>query len=452
MSRFDLVVIGGGPAGYVPAIRAAQLGRRVAVVEQTNIGGTCLNRGCIPTKAFAATAELLRAGASASRMGLSGTLSIDFVSASKRKDMIVTRLRKGIEARLSSLGIELVRGRGVLKGPGAVDVEGRELAASFILLSPGSRPFLPGPLGSCGLSTSDEALEWKELPASLIIVGGGVIGCEFASFLSAFGVDVTIVEMLPGILPGLDDDVRKAVHSSLARAGVRIHLSKKVESAGSDGCSGYVTLEGGERLEAASVLVAAGRVPVAEGLGLEEAGVAAGRKGIEVDAHMRTTAPGIYAAGDVTGRWQLAHAASAQALAAVDHMFGDGRRVVNPEAMPSCIFTNPEVAVVGPGEEELEARGVKVEVRRSRYIANGRAVGLGETEGFVKLIARASDGVLLGAQIVGREASSLIGEAVLAVEHGMKAAALGDAVHPHPTLTELIMEAGEAFGAGAIHG
>lgn len=452
MSRFDLVVIGGGPAGYVPAIRAAQLGRRVAVVEQAHVGGTCLNRGCIPTKAFAATAELLRAGSSASKMGLSGSLSIDFGSASKRKDMVVMRLRKGIEARLTAMGIELVRGRGVLKGPGAVDVEGRELVSRNILLSPGSRPYFPGPLGSCSLSSSDEALEWKELPASLIIIGGGVIGCEFASFLSAFGVEVTIVEMLPGLLPGLDDDIRRAVHSALSRSGVRIHLSKKVESAGSNGCSGYVILEGGERLEAASVLVAAGRVPVTEGLGLEEAGVSAGRKGIEVDEHMRTSAPGIYAAGDVTGRWQLAHAASAQALAAVDHMFGAGQRVVNPEAMPSCIFTSPEVAVVGPGEEELSARGVEVEVKRSRYIANGRAVGLGETEGFVKLIARASDGVLIGAQIVGREASSLIGEAVLAVQTGLKAVELGDAVHPHPTLTEMIMEAGEAFGAGAIHG
>jgi dihydrolipoamide dehydrogenase len=258
--------------------------------------------------------------------------------------------------------------------------------------------------------------------------------------------------MLPGILPGVDSDVRKIVHSALVKSGVKIHVSSRAVSAARGEGSARVVLEDGTEVVGSVLVVAAGRVPNTADLGLTGSGVAFTPKGITTDDRMMTSVEGIYAAGDVTGRWQLAHAGSAQALLAVDSMFRPGHRALAPDAMPGCIFTSPEVATVGPGEDEWRQRGVPVRVEYARYIANGRAVGLNETEGFVKLVARESDGVLVGVQIVGRDASSLVGEASLAVTLGIRASALGQVVHPHPTLSELFMEAGEAFGDGSIHG
>jgi dihydrolipoamide dehydrogenase len=452
MSTFDLVVIGGGPAGYVPAIRAAQLGRKVAVVEEDLLGGTCLNRGCIPTKTLVASAALYRHAASSKRFGLEGSLTMDWSSLARRKDTVVTRLRKGIEAHFGEMGIELVRGHGVLRSADTVFVEGRELTADRILLSPGSLPLLPGPFAAEGVQTSRDVLSWEELPGSLLIVGGGVIGCEFASVFATFGVDVTIVEMLPEILPGIDSDVTGVVHRSLVKSGVKIFTGSGAKSVSVSGGSASVALSDGTVHEAEALLVAIGRRCRVDDLGLSEAGVDHSQKGIACDRFMRTNLPGVYTAGDATGLWQLAHAGSAQALAAVDHMFGDGSRNVDPDAMPGCIFTFPEIATVGPGEEEWRSRGVEVRTGYARYIANGKAVGMNETEGFVKIISRAADDTVIGVQIVGADASSLVGEAVVAVGAGVTARRLGAMIHPHPTLSELFMEAGEALGDGAIHG
>jgi dihydrolipoamide dehydrogenase len=449
---YDLAVLGGGPAGYVPAIRAVQLGFRTVLVEEADLGGTCLNRGCIPTKALAATAELLRSSRAASRLGLGGALTPDYPAISRRRDMVVGRLRKGVESRLASLGVEVIKGHGILRGEGCIEVGGMEIRSRFVLLSPGSFPALPGPFRGSGFDTSDEALSWAELPESLLIVGGGVIGCEFASIFRALGVAVTIVEMLPSILPGLDSDVKQVVHSSLGKAGVRILTGSAAVKASRTESGCRVELGDGTAVEAARALVATGRAPRLEGCGLREAGVDSTPRGITVDDCLRTSLPGVFAAGDATGKWQLAHAGSAQGIAAVKCMATGSAVPVEADSVPACIFTSPEVATAGPGEDEWRSRGVPVEVRYSRYIANGRAVGLNETEGFVKVIARQSDGVTVGIQIVGREASSLIGEACLAVSLGVPAARLGEVMHPHPTLTELFMEAGEAFGPGAIHG
>jgi dihydrolipoamide dehydrogenase len=449
---YDLTVLGGGPAGYVPAIRAAQLGFRAVVVEEADLGGTCLNRGCIPTKALAATAEVLRTSKSASRFGLDGVLSLNYPAVARRRDMVVTRLRKGVEARLGSLGVDVVRGHGTLRGEGCLEVDGRELRSRFVLLAPGSSPALPGPFRGGGFETSNEALAWSALPDDLLIIGGGVIGCEFASIFGAFGVKVTVVEMLPSILPGLDADVKQVIHSALARSGVRILTGAAAVKATRSESGCRLELADGTALEASRMLVAAGRVPRLEGCGLEEAGVEFSPRGIAVDESLRTSLRGVFAAGDVTGKWQLAHAGSAQGLSAVESMFSGASHPVDPDAMPACIFTSPEVATAGPGEDELRTRGVAVNVRYARYIANGRAVGLNETEGFVKIIAREGDGVVVGVQIVGRDASSLIGEAALAVASGVTGTRLGEVIHPHPTLTELFMEAGEAFGPGSIHG
>jgi dihydrolipoamide dehydrogenase len=451
MDRYDLVVVGGGPAGYVPAIRAAQMGRRVAVIEESEMGGTCLNRGCIPTKTLVSSTDLLRAAANARRFGLGGSLDFSWDKLSKRKDTVVKRLRKGVEAHFDSLGIQILREHGRIVGAGRVRAGDNELNTENILLSPGSLPLLPGPLSTEGIQTSRDVLAWETLPESLMIVGGGVIGCEFASIFSALGVKVTIVEMLPSILPGVDDDVREVVSRSLGKSGVKILTGSAAESVRIDERGASVTLAEGTVLNADRILVSVGRRPRLDDLGLEEAGIDFSSTGISTNENQLTNLSGVYAAGDVTGRWQLAHAGSAQALAAVDHMFGDGSRKVDPDTMPGCIFTSPEIAVVGPGTLQWNERGVEVESRKVRYIANGKAVGMNETEGFMKIIARKSDEAVVGVQIVGAHASSLVGEAVLAVNMGLKASEIGRMIHPHPTLSELYMEAGEEFAEGAIH-
>lgn len=452
MDRYDLVIIGGGPAGYVPAIRAAQLGKRVAVAEEDQMGGTCLNRGCIPTKTLVASTALLRQSRNARKYGLEGNLSFSWETLSKRKDMVVKRLRKGVEAHFKHLGIDIFSAHAVLKGPGRVLADDVLLETDYILLSPGSFPLMPGPFSADGVQTSRDVLSWDTLPESLIIVGGGVIGCEFASIFASLDVEITIVEMLPSILPGIDDDIRQVVHKALKRSGVSIITENAARSVKVTDRGAEVTLDDGTQLSAGRILASIGRKARTDGLGLESSGVDFSSAGIRTDENQMTNLQGVYAAGDVTGKWQLAHAGSAQALAAVDHMFGSGNRKVNPDAIPGCIFTSPEIAVVGPGQEEWEKRGIPVRTGISRYIANGKAVGMNETEGFVKIIARERDGIVIGVQMVGADASSLIGEAVLAVNLGVKASEIGEIIHPHPTLSELYMEAGESFGAGAIHG
>lgn len=454
MTRYDLVVIGSGPAGYIPAIRAAQMGAKVALTEEEDLGGTCLNRGCIPTKTLAATADLLHAARNAGRMGLKGSLELDFASAARRRDLVVTRLRKGIEARLAGLGVAILRGRASISAPDAVVVDGETCSTSNILVATGSLPAFPGPLRVEGALSSTEVLAWKELPGSLVIVGGGVVGCEFASILGIFGVSVTVLEMMDDILPGIDRDISGVVRNSLSRAGVKIMTGVAASEAEVSPGKAKVVLADGSSVEAEALLVAAGRVPRLDLQGLSECGVEFDRKGIHVDSRLRTSVRGIYAAGDVTGLWQLAHAGSAQGLAAVEGIFGSAgaRPAPDPDLMPACVFTSPEIAQVGPGEEEWNRRGVPVEVRKAKYVSNGRAMGLGETEGVVKLIASAADGRLVGVQMVGRDASSLIGEALVAVSQGLEASRLGEMIHPHPTLTELFMEAGEDYGLGSIHG
>lgn len=452
MKNYDLVIVGGGPAGYVPAIRAAQLGKRVAVLEEEQVGGVCLNRGCIPTKTLVSSAELLHVARNARKFGLQGELTFSWDRLFRRKEMVVTRLRKGVEAHMKHLGIDTIHEHGELVGPGEVRAGGSIITADRILLSPGSKPLKPGPFATEGVETSRDVLSWKTLPASLLIVGGGVIGCEFASIFSGLGMQVTLVEMLPSILPGVDRDVKLVVEKSLKRSGVNLHTGSGAVDVEFSAGSAAVSLENGTRLTAERLLVSVGRRARTGELGLDSAGVRYTPDGIKTDENQMTSLEGVYAAGDVTGKWQLAHAGSAQALAAVDHMFGSGKRKVDPDAMPGCIFTSPEIATVGPGQDEWEERGVPVTTGISRYIANGKAVGMNETEGFVKMIARKSDGVVVGVQIVGAHASSMVGQAVMAVNIGVKASEIGEMVHPHPTLSELFMEAGEAFGAGSIHG
>lgn len=453
MQKTDLVVVGGGPAGYVPAIRAAQLGRSVVILEGEELGGTCLNQGCIPTKTLAATAHLLRQSRECTRFGLSGGLEMSWEAVLKRKNLVVTRLRKGIESHLEHLGVKVLRNRGVLREPGVVEAGGNLIMADKVLLAPGSVPLVPGFLDVPGVLTSTDVLNWQTLPASLVIVGGGVIGCEFASILAAFGVRVTIVEMLPNILPGVDRDVSAVVARSLSRDGVKVLTGSGSRGVEVNGSEATVHLNDGTSISAERILAAIGRRPRTADMGLAEAGVALDPRGcIRVDQDCLTNLPGVYASGDATGMWWLAHAGSAQGLAAVHHAFGAPERPVDPDRMPGCIFTDPEVATVGPGEDQWRERGVPVKVGTARYIANGKAVGMNETEGFIKIVSREDDDTVVGVQIVGADASSLVSGAVLAVNTGVKAADWSRYIHPHPTLSELFMEGAESLGIGALHG
>ena len=453
-TTFDLVILGGGPAGYVPAIRAAQLGKKVAVIEKDAMGGVCLNRGCIPTKTLVASASLYKHAAMAKKFGLQGSLDFEYSSIAKRKDMVVTRLRKGIEAHLKHLDIEIIRGHGNLKSADLIDVDGNlDVHADNILLSPGSVPMIPGFMNQEGILSSKEILAMDTLPESLIIIGGGVIGCEFASIMTSFGVKVTIVEMLPKILPGVDADVAAVIEKALKKAKVKIHTGQPAEKVSVTPDEASVTLGDGTVLVSQKLLVAIGRKSRTKDCGFEAAGLQMDERGnIVTDNNNLTNLPGVYAAGDATGKWQLAHAGSAQGIAAVHHMFDAAPRTINPDAMSGCIFTFPEIAMVGPGEDEWKARGEKIKTSASRYIANGKATGMNETEGFVKLICREQDDTIIGVQAVGADASSLIGWAVMAVNAGIKASDAACFIHPHPTLSELFMEASEGIGYGAIHG
>ncbi|PIE51541.1 dihydrolipoyl dehydrogenase [Candidatus Fermentibacteria bacterium] len=451
--RYDLAILGGGPAGYVPAIRAAQLGKKVALVEKDAIGGTCLNRGCIPTKTLIASASLYRHALASRKFGLSGTLDFDYADVARRKDMVVNRLRKGVEAHLKHLEIDVIRGHGRLIHPDTIEVEGREVKAGNILLAPGSKPLIPKLIMQEGLLTSREVLEMDSLPESMIIIGGGVIGCEFASVFSSFGVNVTIVEMLPKLLPGVDGDVAEVLERSLKKSKVKVHTGQPAASVEISPSQSVVTLGDGTVITAEKVLVSIGRVSKTEECGFQEAGLIMDHRGnIVTDANGLTNLSGVYAAGDATGKWQLAHAGSSQGIGSVHHMFGAMPRGVNPDAMSGCIFTFPEIAMVGPGEDEWRERGEKIKVAASRFIANGKAVGMNETDGFVKIISREKDDTIIGVQIVGADASSLIGWAVMAVNSGIKAADAASFVHPHPTLSELFMEASEGIGIGSLHG
>lgn len=450
--KYDLAILGGGPAGYVPAIRAAQLGKKVVLIEKEEMGGTCLNRGCIPTKTLVASASLYKHSAIAKKFGLSGALDFEYASIAKRKNMVVTRLRKGIEAHFKHLGIEIVRGHGLLTAPDTIKIDGEAIYASNILLAPGSIPVVPGFMNKKGILTSKELLEMDSIPESLMIIGGGVIGCEFASIMASFGVKVTIIEMLPKILPGVDADVAMVVQKALKKAKVKIYTGQAADKIETTEENAKVILADGTELEAEKLLIAIGRKSRTKDCGFEEVGLEIKNGNIVTDDNNQTNLPGVYAAGDATGKWQLAHAGSAQGLAAVHHMFDASERKLNADAMSGCIFTFPEVAMVGPGEDEWRARGEAIKVSTSRYIANGKALGMNETEGFVKLISREIDDTIIGVQVVGADASSLIGWAVMAVNAGIKASDAATFIHPHPTLSELFMEASEGMGFGAIHG
>ncbi len=452
MPDFDLTVVGSGPGGYVAAIHAARLGARVAILEQkeSEWGGTCLNWGCIPTKALIQSAEVLQAVRRAGEFGVrAGEPEVDWPAMQERKDKVVGTMRQGVRGLLRANGVEMVTARGRLTGGTRVSADGLELDSRHVLLAPGSLIALPPfPGADLGL-TSDTILGLERVPESLIVIGGGVVGMEFAGVFDLLGTKVTVVEMLDQLLTPLDPDVAKRFQQLMTRRGVSIHLGARVEGLEAGGAGFKVRFSGGE-LEAEQVLVATGRRPNTADLGLEVAGVATNRAAIAVDQHMRTNQEGLYAIGDATGISMLAHTASYQGEVAVTNALAEKRISADYSSIPACVYTDPEIAYVGLSEAQARAQGTEVKVGQFPFSALGRAQVLGETQGLVKVVAD-SDGYLLGVTILGPRATDLIAEAALAVNQGLSAAELSHTVHAHPTLPEALAEAALDVAGRAVH-
>lgn len=451
---YDLAIVGAGPGGYVAAIRAAQLGASVALIERDAVGGVCLNRGCIPTKAMIASAHALEAVRRAGDYGVldAGEARIDLARVQDRKDAIVGKLRDGIGQLLAANGVEVLAGTAAFDAAGTLAVDGEAIEAKRVLLATGSTWIdLPGlPIDGERIVTSDGALAWRVVPERLVIVGGGVIGCEFACMMAAFGSQVTIVEAMSQILPFAEGAIVRLLARSMKGRGIELRTKTTVERAAVEGDAVTVTLADSSALTADRVLVAVGRRPDTSALNLEAAGVERTDRGfVKVNEFFATTAETVFAIGDLVGPPMLAHAASAQGIACVERIFGEAGSY-DARLVPSPIFTTPEIAGVGATAEELKELGIEHRTGRFPFAASGKALCDGSEEGQA-IVHAAPDGNILGVHLYGAEATTLIAEATMALERGMTVEQLERVVHAHPTLPEVIPEAGlDALGR-AIH-
>ncbi len=460
MAAFDIVVIGAGPGGYPAAIRAAQLGASVALVEKEELGGTCLNWGCIPTKTLIASSELLARINSAAAMGLRvDNASFDYAAMADRKDQVVSKLRNGVKQLLKANGITVYEGCASFESRNRIQVNtdrnGGEpvvLSAGKTIISTGASSAMPGFLPRHErIVESRGFLNLRKLPASTLILGGGVIGCEFACMLAQLGVRVTMVELLPDILECLDADVRRELRRHMEKTmGIRILTGVTLEAISADD-RGVRGRAGQENLEADLLLASLGRKPVTQSLKLENAGLAPNERGfLDVDAYGRTKVATIYAVGDVTGGPLLAHAATAQGLVAAENACGRYLHK-NETVVPNCIFTTPEIGTVGLGEQEAQQQGRKIKTGKYLMGALGKALAIGEPIGFVKWVADAETNQILGAHAIGPHATDLIAEAAVAIRAELTVAELAHTIHAHPTLAEAWMEAAHALLGEPIH-
>lgn len=459
---FDVIVVGGGPGGYACAIRAAQLGTKTAVVERDKLGGVCVNVGCIPTKALlqsAHVAELIRRDAK--QLGIAvGDVTLDLAAAVKRSRRVSDQNSKGVALLLEQNGVNIISGKGQLLGGGKVQVgDDTFFADSAIVLATGSRvkgiPQIGLDIDGDRVISSDEALFLDEVPSTLAIVGAGAVGMEFADIFNAFGSKVSIVEMLPRILPLEDAECAEAVAKSYKRRRIDMHVGAQITGAEVETNSVTLTLhvEGEERsIEAEKVLLAAGRALNIEGVGLDVAGVAVSDTGfVKVDANLQTTAEDVYCIGDIAGPPMLAHKASREGVFVAELVGGEKPHAISYGNIPSVTYCSPEVASTGLTEAQCRERGLSFTVGRFPFAANGRARASKETDGFVKIIRDTENGQILGAHIVASRASELIPEIVLAREYGHKAEEIERAVHAHPTLSEATAEAVLDSVGRAIH-
>ena len=454
----DVAVLGGGPGGYTAAIRAAQLGASVACIEkETELGGTCLRVGCIPTKAWVQTAHFLhQAGDSFAKLGVKvGEPQLDFAAANEWKAAVVAQMTGGIASLFKANGVEWIKGSGRFKNANTIAVEGGEdVTFKSAVVATGSFPLRPpiDGLDSPRCVDSTGLLAQTEVPRRLVVLGGGIIGCEFASILGRFGSEVTVIEMLPTLIPQEDADAAQELAKQFGKRGIRLELGKQCTKVEDSGSELTVHFGDGETVAGDLMLVSVGRGPLVEGLGLEEIGVDFDpRKGIAADEHRRTTVGHIYAVGDCAGYWQLAHTAFREGEVAAENACGH-EAVVNNRAVPRPIYTDPELAGVGLTEAEArEQYGDDVAVGRFPWVANARAVMQNDTVGWVKSIHETRYGELLGVVMVGPHVTDLIEAGVVAIDAEATVETVGDGMAAHPTLSEAIKEAGLAALGRAIH-
>jgi len=455
--KIRITIIGGGVGGYPAAIRAARMGADVTLIEKDALGGTCLNWGCIPTKALLQSANVIQTMKGSATFGITCKgYEVDFGAVMARKNTVVAQLTRGVGALLKAKKVKVIQGTASFVDPKTVQVNetGEKVQGDAILIASGS---VPGRIPIEGIDgpdvmDSNQVLAMKTLPKSVVVIGGGVIGVEFAQFLIAMGTEVTIIEMLPGLVPGVDKEIAAVLQKQIAAAGVKIVTGAAVKGIAHKKTENTVTYTIGDKTEtvtAEKVFLTVGRKPDFSLLNIEKVGVKHERGAIVVNELMETNVPGIYAAGDVVGGIMLAHLASAEGECAVRNALGH-KEVMNYKAVPACIYTTPEVACVGLSEEQAKERG-EIQIGRFPFRGNGKALVLNEVEGMVKVISDKKFGEVLGVHIIGPHATDLIAEAVLGMTLEMTAEDLAGAIHPHPTVSEAVMEAAMTIAGGAIH-
>lgn len=457
---YDIAVLGGGPGGYTAAIRASQMGAKVCLIEESQLGGTCLNEGCIPTKALLESAHILHRIRHAEEFGIDITdYHLNFSKMLERKNTIVSKLGKGLLFLIKKNKIDLIQKRGVLHSKNEIKILDETsnisnlISAQHIIIATGSSPaqLTQFPYNSINILTSTDLLTISSIPKSLLIIGGGIIGCEFASMFYQLGSSVTIVDTAKKILSTEDGEISDTLMRSMKKQRIKLFCDTAVNSLQSmDDCV-KVSLSNGEEIEVEKVLVSVGRTPKTDGLGLENVGIELGTKReILVNSKLQTSVPNIYGVGDVNGKSLLAHAAASQGISAVENILGH-ESYIDKKVIPSCIFTTPEIASVGLTTEKAQQLGLSIKISKFPFSANGKANCLGELEGFVKILSDATTKKILGVHIIGLHASDLIAEAALAVQQGLIVPQFTNTVHAHPTLSETLFEAAEAALNLSIH-
>ncbi len=453
---YEVAVIGAGPGGYVAAIKAAQAGKRTCIIESGVCGGVCLNEGCIPTKTLLRSAALLGEIREAAKYGIVGldpsTASISMPALQSRKLEVIRQLSGGVEGLLKANGATLIKGRAMFTDPHTVDISGRSVSADAFIIAAGSEAFMPPFIkleGENTLLTSREALDLAHVPASMAVIGGGVIGVEFAYLLHMLGCKVTVLELLEEILPMVDSDVSRAARRRMERDGIVFHLGAKVKTVRDN--TVLYEKDGQERfVHTEAVLMAVGRVPCAVGLNAEGIGIAFDGKAIKTDAHLRTNIPHIYAVGDVNGKSMLAHTASHEAVVAVGNICGQPEKM-RYDRIPACIYLDPEIAGIGMTEDKGRERGKNIAVGIFPLAANGKSLVEGDTDGLIKVIVDAELGEVLGVHMYGKRVTDMIAEIATAMTLEATPEEIIRTVHPHPTVSEAVPEAFMKAMGKAVH-
>ena len=455
--KFDLAIIGAGPGGYVAAIKGAQMGKKVALIEKQYLGGTCLNVGCIPSKSLLSNANVFNKIKLAEDFGINiDKVSFDYRKMKERKDVIVNKIRGSLGGLLKSNGIKIFQGTAQFESPKELKVKGEDnvqIHANKIIIATGSEPIdIPAfPCDHDRILNSTSALELTELPKTMAIIGGGYIGCEFASLFSEFGVKITIIEALPTIVQAQGKTISEALAAAFTKRGIDIKTNTAVEKIEKNGKGLVVHFKGGKSLTVDKAIVSVGRRLNSKGLNLEKAGLKPGPKGaIEVNEKMETHVPGIYAIGDITAIAMLAHVASHQGIVAAANACGQSAHL-HYNAIPAVIFTRPEIAMVGMTSEEAKEKGLNINVGTFPFQALGKSIATNETNGFVQVISDKKTGEIYGAQVVGHEASTMIAEMALAINNELTLDCVIDTIHAHPTIPEAWLEASLLANETPIH-